>query len=57
MAKIIRLNHFVAKSDGADLDHDEFMSKFIDFIELNGCYTGGHSFPVDDEEEANETYQ
>lgn len=56
MAKIIRLNHFVAKSDGADLDHDEFMSKFIDFIELNGCYTGGHSFPVDDEEEANETY-
>ena len=39
MAKEIEINGCVTVQN--DLTHDEFLEKFINFIEINGWYFGG----------------
>ncbi|WP_172249972.1 50S ribosome-binding protein YggL [Saccharibacillus deserti] len=36
-------------ADVGDVDHDEFLDKFIDFVESNGWSFGGGTKQVDEE--------
>jgi uncharacterized protein YggL (DUF469 family) len=41
-----------AVDEHVDIDHDEFLDKFIDFVEANGWMFGGGTYQVDEDGEA-----
>lgn len=43
----INMHMTVYRQDGKPLDHDEFMDKFIAFVESNNWYCGGSTYAED----------
>ena len=48
MKKGIEISGAIFATEG-DVDHDEFLDKFIEFLEANGWEFGGGSKQVDEE--------
>lgn len=53
MAKYVHLNSMsiMNKHIGVDVTEEEFLDKFLDFIESNDWFCAGHSEECDDEDE------
>ncbi len=52
MTKVAKLNVTVShKNSDGNVTNEEFLRKFIDFIESNNWMVGGHIEEIDDSEE------
>lgn len=51
MFKGIEINGVVFSNDESDIDHDEFLNAFIEFVEANGWNFGGGTTEVNSDDE------